>query len=181
MTAPYVPSILVDAVIEALALFIAPFVGNAVGNADSPTPIVRAQVNRVPMPITGFVELRDLLQKDISTPVQIQNPSTDPALQQATISTPTQIDVQVDVYGPNASDWTRAILAVFRSEYAPDQFPAGIAPLYCSDGHQLPLVTGEEQYLNRYVFTASLEYNPDVIIPQQSATALEINILEDLQ
>lgn len=177
----YVPSILVDAVIEALAAFFAPFVGNAIGNTTSPVPIVRAQVNRVPMPITGFVELRDLLQKDLSTPVQRQNPSTDPTLQQATIDTPTQIDVQVDVYGPNAGDWTRAILAVFRSEYSPDQFPVGIAPLFCSDGHQLPLVTGEEQYLNRYVFTASLEYNPTVIIPQQSATALELNILEDLQ
>ena len=176
---PYIPTIVVDTVIEALALFLAPFVGNELGNTTTPTPIIRAQVNRVPPPLPGFVELRDLMQKNLGMPIQIQNP--DPDIQQATISTFTQLDVQIDFYGPNAGDWARAVEAVFRSLYAPDQFPAGIAPLYCSDARQAPLVTGEEQYENRYILTASLEYNPDVIVPQQSATSLTTSIFEDLQ
>jgi hypothetical protein len=178
MSAPYVPSILVDAVIEALANFLAPFVGNALGVTDTPTPIVRAQTNRAPMPLTGFVELNDVFQGELGTPVQIQSPNS--TTQQATISTPTQIDIQVDFYGPNAGDWSRAVEAVYRTSYACDQFPANIAPLYASKPRHIPLVTGEEQYEYRYALIASLEYNPDVIIPQQSANALKTNIFEDL-
>lgn len=179
MAAPYVPTILVDAVIEALALFLAPFVGNDVGVTDDPTPIIRAQVNRVNMPKFGFVELTELFQRNLATPIQLQNP--DPDIQQATITTFAQFDIQIDMYGPNSGDWARAIESVFRSAWAPDQFPNGIKPLYCSDARQAPLVTGEEQYENRYVITASLEYNPDVIIPQQSAIELKTNTFEDLQ
>lgn len=168
---PYIPTITIDAVITALAAFLQPFVG--IG-----TPIIRAQQNRVPPPITGFVELQELLEMDLETPAFVNNGAAD--VLQATITTPTRIDIQVDFYGPSAGDWCKAVKAVYRSPYAPDQFPAGIAPLYCSDGQQAPLITGEEQYENRWIITATLQYNPDVIIPQQSATTLEVKTIEDL-
>jgi hypothetical protein len=171
MSAPiqYIPSILIDAVIEALGAFIAPFVPGG-------TPITRAQVNRVAPPNSPFVELREILQTDLETPTSTN--STE--FEQAQITTPTRIDVQVDFYGPAAGDWCKAIKAVMRSQYAPAQFPDGIAPLYCSDGNQAPLVTGEEQYENRWIITCSLQYNPDVFVPQQSATALAMNETEDI-
>jgi hypothetical protein len=171
MSAPiqYIPSILIDAVIEALGAFIAPFVAGG-------TPITRAQVNRVAPPNSPFVELREILQTDLETPTSTN--STE--FEQAQITTPTRIDVQVDFYGPAAGDWCKAIKAVMRSQYAPAQFPDGIAPLYCSDGNQAPLVTGEEQYENRWIITCSLQYNPDVFVPQQSATALAMNETEDI-
>lgn len=169
MSSPnYIPSILIDAVITALADFIQPFVGAA--------PIIRAQVNRVPPPAPGFVELREILQVDLETPTSTNNTLN----QQAQITTPTRIDIQVDFYGPSAGDWCKAIKAVMRSQYAPAQFPAGIAPLYCSDGNQAPLITGEQQYENRWILTCSLQYNPNVFVPQQSATALAVNETEDL-
>ena len=178
-TPPYLPSILLDAVITALAGFIQPFVG-AVYDPVAVTgiPIIRGQQNRVPPPITAFVKLQELLESDIETPIFTN--SSDPAVQLATITTPTRLDVQVDFYGPSAGDWCKGIKAVYRSPYAPDQFSSGIAPLYCSDGHQIPLVTGEEQYENHWALTASLQYNPDVIVPQQSATVLAVNTFEDL-
>lgn len=169
---PYIPSITVDNVIDALSAFIVPFVGG------DPSVVIRAQVNRVPMPLTGFVELRELLQVPIETPIQIQ--SADPNVQQATITGPKRIDIQVDFYGPSAGEWSTAIETVFRTSYAADQFSGGIAPLYCSESRQAPLVTGEEQYENRWILTASLQYNPDVVVPQQSATELETSIFEDL-
>lgn len=171
---PYVPSILIDAVIDALAAFLQPFLGGT-GNT---TPIVRGQTNRVPMPITGFVKFQETIESDLETPTFTN--SVDPNVQQATITTPTRIDIQVDFYGPSAGDWCKAVKAVFRSSYSPDQFPDGIAPLFCSDGNQAPLITGEEQYENRWILTASLQYNPDVIVLQQSATKLKMNIIEDL-
>ena len=171
MSAPvnYIPSILIDAVIEALGAFITPFLPDG-------TPITRAQVNRVAPPNSPFVELREILQVDLETPTSINNTDN----QQAQILTPTRIDIQVDFYGPSAGDWCKAIKAVMRSQYAPAQFPDGIKPLYSSDGQQAPLITGEQQYENRWILTCSLQYNPDVFVPQQSATALAVNETEDL-
>jgi hypothetical protein len=179
MSAPYVPSILIDDVIEALASFLGPFVG-ATGTpvGSSGTPIIRGQNNRTPMPVPAFVKLQEVLQHALAVPIFTNNPDLN--VQQATITGLNQIDVQIDFYGPSAADWSTAVETVFRSPYAADQFPPGIAPLYCSDGRQAQLVTGEEQYENRWIITASLEYNPDVIIAQQSAVTLKPNVFEDL-
>ena len=172
MTAiPYVPTILIDAVIDALAAFIQPFL-------PAGSQVIRAQQNRVPMPLQGFVELRELMETDLETPTVINNGAAD--VLQATITTPTKIDIQVSFFGPSAGDWCKALKAVWRTFYAVSQFPAGIAPLYCSDGVQAPLITGEEQYENKWILTGSLQYNPDVIVPQQSATILATDIFEDL-
>lgn len=159
----YSASITVDNVIDALADFIQPFVGT--------TPIIRAQVNRVPMPTPGCVVLTELLQVDLEVPT-IDNDSVN---QENTITGPKRIDVQIDFYGPSAGDWCAAVKGVYRTPYATSQFSDGIKPLYCGDGIQSPLITGEEQWASRWTLTASLQYNPSVIVPQQSATEAEVN------
>jgi len=171
---PYVPTILVDAVIEAVMAFLQPFVGLDANN--NPIQIIRGQQNLVPPPPNTYVVVTELFQDDIETPTFVNNGTT----LQANISTPTQIDIQVDFYGNSAGDWCRAVKAVYRSSYSPDQFPSGIAPLYCDRGHQIPLVTGEEQYQFHWALTCSLQYNPDVFVPQQSATQLKLTISEDI-
>jgi hypothetical protein len=168
-TTPYVPSILIDAVIDALADFIQPFVGDG-------TEIMRAQTNRTPMPLNAFVELKEISEQDLETPIFENNGD----VLQATLTTPTKFDVQIDFYGPSAGDWCKSVKAVYRSIYAVSQFPDGMVPLYCSDGIRGQLITGEEQYENRWILTASLQYNPVVSVPQQSAVSLKTNIFEDL-
>jgi hypothetical protein len=126
------------------------------------------------MPKSGFVELTELLQ------VPIETPTTVDAAASASITGPTRIDIQVDFFGPAAGDQCKAINNVYRTAYAVAQFPVGIAPLYCSDGHQTSLINAEQQYESRWTLTASLQYNPTVSIPQQSANTLAVNILEDL-
>ena len=165
---PYISSIAIDAVIDALKAFIQPFVGT--------NPVVRGQVNRVPMPLTGFVVLTELLEVDLETP----STQLDSANDQLTITAPTQINVQIDFYGPAAGDQCKAIKTVFRSIYSPAQFPDGIKPLYCSDGLQSPLISGEEQWESRFTITASLQYNPAVVVPQQSADTLAVKVFEDI-
>lgn len=168
-TTPYLPSIVIDKVIGALGVFLTPFVGGA--------QIVRAQVNRVAPPVGPFVELTELLQVDLETPTTVD----DGVNLVASITGPKRIDVQIDFYGDSSGDQCTAVKTVFRSPYAPAQFPANIAPLYCSDGHQAPLITAEQQYASRWTLTASLQYNPAVTIPSQSATAIAVNILEEIQ
>lgn len=158
----YGVSITVDGVIDALADFLQPFCDGA--------EIVRAQVNRVPMPGTPCVVLTELLQKDIETPILSYLPDDN----QADVLGPAQIDVQVDFYGPNAGDQCKAVKGVFRSIYSASAFPDGIKPLFCSDGIQSPLITGEQQWESRWMLTASLQYNPVVSVPQQFADELAV-------
>lgn len=178
---PYIPSILVNDVIRALIAFLQPFVGNVNAGTvtpNTPTPIIRGQQNRANPPQPAFVVVTEINRRNLDTPVFLN--SADPDIEQASITNSKQLDVQVDFYGSNAGDWAAAVENVWRSSYAPDQFPVGIAPLYCSDTHQAPLITGEEQYLFRWIITLQLEYNPTVFIPQQSALHLETTIFEDI-
>jgi hypothetical protein len=161
----YAPSISVDAVIEALAGFLAPFVPGG--------QIVRAQVNRVPMPADPCCVLTELLQVDLSMPYADYRPAEDAA----NLSGPTRIDVQIDFYGALAGEYCKAAKAAFRSMWGLDQFPANIKPLYMSDGVQSPLITGEQQWQSRWTATASLQYNPIVQVPQQFADEAKISNL----
>ena len=166
MTALYAPSIAIDDVITALGAFLQPFVGTA--------SIIRGQVNRVSMPASPFVELTEILSVDLETP----SVTDDTVNQQNSFSSPKRFDIQIDFYGAQAGDYCAAVKSVFRTSYATAQFPANIQPLYCSDGNQSPLVTGEEQYETRWILTASLQYNPIVIVPQQSATQYDVTSIE---
>jgi hypothetical protein len=164
----FVVSITVDEVIDALGDFIQPFA--------AASEIIRAQVNRVPMPPDPCIVLTELLEVDLETPIKGERLSG----LQADIIGKTRVDVQIDFYGPAAGDQCKAVKNVFRSEYAPAQFPDGIKPRYCSDGIQSPLITGEQQWESRWTLTASLQYNPIVSLPQQSANALAVTSSKEL-
>ena len=162
----YTPSIIVDQVIEALAVFIAPLCPGA--------EIVRAQVNRVPMPPNPCVVLTELLRVGLETPGVV----FDATLGQSDIARPSRIDVQIDFYGDNAGDQCGAVETVYRTEYATAQFPDGIKPLYCSDGIQSPMISGEQQWQSRWTLTASMQYNPVVTVPQDSANVATVDIFD---
>jgi len=163
----YVPSIALDTVFDALGAFITPFV--------EPAQVIRSQVNRVSMPTGGFVELTEIGSSDLETPRQWYDGTNF----QRDIIGPKRLTIQADFYGEESGDWCAAIKTVWRTPYTVAQFPVGIAPLYCDDGREAPLITGEEQYLRRWVLTMALQYNPIVIVPEQSANVLSMNILDD--
>lgn len=164
--ADYIPSIVIDTVIDALAPFVRLFVPGG--------EVVRAQVNRVAMPSNPCAVLTELLGVDLSVPYLSPTITNETA----TINGPTRIDIQIDFYGALAGSYCKAVQAAFRSGWAFDQFPANIRPLYTSDGVQSPLLTGEQQYESRWTLTVSMQYNPTVTIPQQSASAAAMNIVD---
>lgn len=159
----YEASITVDQVIDALADFLVPFVPGA--------QVVRAQVNRVAMPSNPGVVLTEMLQVDLSVPATEYQPDAGTA----TVAGPTRIDIQIDFYGAQASEFCKTVKTAFRSHWGFTHFPANIKPLYTSDGIQAPLVTGEQQYESRWTLTASLQYNPIVTVPQDFADVLVPN------
>lgn len=167
-TAPYAVDITVNNIIKALAAFLQPFAPDA--------QIVRGQTNRDAPPPSPYIRLTEILKVDLETPTVMNNRE---AAQISTLS-PKRIDIQMDFYGAAAGDYSAAVQGIWRTAYTCSQFPANIQPLYLSDARQMPLTTAEQQYETRWTLTASLQYNPTVIVPQDYFTTLKVNILEDL-
>ncbi len=158
----FTTSITIDEVIDALKAFLVPFCTGM--------EIVRGQVNRVPSPLGGYVVLTEGTLIDLQVPSSI----VDKITEEATLHGPQEIAIQIDFYGASSGQLCSAVKQALRSSYGFDKFPENIKPLYTDAGRQIPLVTGEEEYETRWTLTAALQYNPVVTVPQQTATALEL-------
>ena len=158
--ADFANSITVDDVIDALAAVITPFCGNA--------EFVRGQSNRVSYPRGSFVMLTELRNADLTVPHVEYEFSA--GADSVTVNNSQRFDVQVDFYASNAGDMCSAVMSALRSTWGWNQFPQNIRPLYTRDGLQSPLVTGEQQYANRWILVTSLQYNPKFTSPQQYAS-----------
>jgi hypothetical protein len=52
-----------------------------------------------------------------------------------------------------------------------------VQPLYCSDRTQMPFMDGEQQIEERWIIQVSLQANPVVVVPQQSATSVDVKLI----
>jgi len=89
----------------------------------------------------------------------------------------TQVDVQIDAYGPSAADWTAMISTLFRDEYGVNMMAPNCAPLYIDNGTQAPLTDAEQQYEQRFVMSGAIMYTPVTVTGQQFAGALEVTAI----
>lgn len=137
--------------------------------------VIRAQVNRTSMPAGEFVSMTPRASDPLSTNVySIATSST------KSIKSPTRWAVQIDCYGAQACDRAKSIAALLRDDYACQKFAASgfdIQPLYASDAQQMPLITGEQQYLERWTFEIALQYNGVLTVPQDTADALVVGLI----
>jgi hypothetical protein len=144
------------------------------------TIIIKGPVNRAAQPSTDHVVFTPIFRKQLRTNVETDvdpYPAPDPgaiALEQGT-----RLDFQVDFYGALAGDWVAAFSAAFRDDYGVNKLAPTCAPLYADEGRMMPLVTGEEQFLDRWTVTAVLQYNPVTTVAAEfasSASAALINV-----
>jgi len=101
----------------------------------------------------------------------------------STLLQPIKVTIQLDIHGPASADNTQLITTTWRDEYAVDQLALtnsgfDLAPLYHSEPQQLPFLNAEQQIEERYVVDLVLQANPIVTVPQQFASALNIEIIE---
>jgi hypothetical protein len=166
-------SITEDNVMAALRGFLLGIVGTDV-------EVVNAQDNRVPEPMgDNFITMTTIGQVRLGTNVSTYtDPGTNPGTRN--FMQPTRITVQLDIHGPLSADYSATISTLFRSEYACDVLKASgfdIQPLYCEDPKQAPFFNGENQYEQRWIIDAVLQYNPITAVPQDFADALNVNIV----
>jgi len=158
----FVPSITVDQVIDALGAYIQLF---------TTSQIIRGAVNRTAMPLSPFVELTEVTSISLNKPIETYTDTTE------IISEHVKLEVQIDLYGWELSDTARALHSSFRTIWAVSQLPESIVPLYCTEPIKMPIQNAEDQYEQRWTMTISLQYNPDVIVPQTSFNAPGTNNL----
>lgn len=134
--------------------------------------VVQGLQNGVPMPAGPFICMTAKEQTRLAT-----NHTVQLVTQERAVKMPTQYSIQLDCYGPNSSDQATTIKALWRDFYGCDMLASVGAPLYASEPVQMPLVNGEQQYEQRWMTIALLQFNPVVTVPQQSAIALAVELV----
>jgi len=121
--------------------------------------VIRTQGNRVPMPSGAFIAMTPLFMTRLST----NRHDTNATAETITTTEAVKYTLQIDCYGDDSSNWANLISLTWRDDYACSALATTCQPLTCDEPKQIPLVTGEQQYLERWIITASLQYDPSVV------------------
>lgn len=146
------------------------------------TEIVQGQANRVPMPQRGdFVVMTPARFEQMAQTVHQVTPPVAPAPALGTdeIARSMSLHIQIDVYGPASADNATVITTLLRDSYGTEAFAGtGLTPLYAEDPFQMPLVAGEQQWIQRWTIRAALHGHFAVTVPQSFADTLITELLE---
>ncbi|WP_374413285.1 LIC_12616 family protein [Novosphingobium colocasiae] len=150
--------------------------------APSATEVVRGNVNRVPMPkAASLIVMTEVRREQLAQTTHAYAPPTDPipAIGSETVARSTAIHIQLDVYGEAAADTAQVITTLFRDAWGCDFLASrNVAPLYATEPMNMPLVTGESQYVQRRIVTVALQANVEVTVPAEFADNLITTLVE---
>lgn len=141
------------------------------------TEVIQGIDNRVPMPPGPFVLMQALYQIRLATNEDTYDDPfpSDGGAQNAKASM--RVDLQLDFYGVDSLQWATEAQTLWRDEVGCTALAPNCQPLYAEDPRMIPLVTGEEQYLQRWSLTATLQYNPVTVTAQEFADTLEVTVI----
>lgn len=135
--------------------------------------VIQGLGNGVPMPDGPFVCMTATSQRRLSTNIEELDALTD----SRSVMMPTEYAIQIDCYGPASSDYATTLSAMWRDPYGCTAMEPTADPLYSTDPMQAPLINGEENYEQRWTFSALLQFNPIVTVAQQFADTLELEVV----
>jgi hypothetical protein len=141
------------------------------------TPVLRGPMNRVPLPKEPCVIFTYLFQLRLRTNIHYDQ-NLNPLAGNTGTEQGTRVQVQMDFYGPQSTEWALAAEMLWRDEYACNILSPEAVPLYTDDARMVPLVTGEDQYWERYTVTAMLQWNPVTVVSQQFADTLDVVLID---
>lgn len=140
------------------------------------TPTVRGLQNRVPTPAGEYVLMQAMLHKRLATNITVYT-DDDPDAGTRAIQQNTQVEVQLDFYGAQAHDWAIMAETLWRDEQGCALLGPTCQPLHADNAIQIPHVTAEDEFQERWTLRAFLQYNPVTTLPQQFADALQVDII----
>ncbi|MGA7539851.1 MAG: hypothetical protein WBW93_13910, partial [Steroidobacteraceae bacterium] len=129
------------------------------------TTITQGQQNRIPMPSGPCVILTTLgAPERIGTNDDDTVPVVDAAGTitgyTAGVTADFVYHVQADFYSPQAESWAMSAELLWRDNIGINAMPDGMKPLYSEGRMQLPIVGGEDQWIQRWTMTLVLDYQP---------------------
>lgn len=138
--------------------------------------VVRGQINRVPMPDgPDFIVMQSVGRSAVATTVR----EYDVGAQEQEMGLSTTLTFQVDCYGPEAAEAAQTIVTTFRSLWGVEQFKAaGVSPLHCTDPQQMPVIAGEQQWIQRWMIQCAFHGTIALSVPQQFADTLITGLTE---
>lgn len=131
------------------------------------TEAVKGFGNLVPMPKSAsLVVFTPLNRQQMAQTVHDYAPDDDTQ----DVIRSTAFNYLLDVYGPAAADTAQVITTLLRDAWGCDFLASrGVAPLYTEDPSLMPLVTGEAQYVQRWMVRCALHANVAVTVPAEFA------------
>lgn len=138
--------------------------------------VVRGQDNNVPMPsVPDFVLMTPAARTQLATTTHDYRDDDG----EKDVGRATSFGFQLDFFGPASADNAQIFSNLFRDDHGCAFLaPRGVVPLYCDDGRQMPLVTGEKQYVARWMLNGVLQANLVVTAPQQFADSLVTTLIQ---
>jgi len=136
--------------------------------------VIRTPANRASLPDGDFVAMSPVSLSPLATNTHNYTETTQ------TILRPDRFGVQLDCYGARAGDRAKVLSTLFRDAIAVQSFKASgydMAPLYAEDARQMPIVSGEEQYIERWSFECAMQLNPLITLAQETANELEPGLI----
>ena len=134
--------------------------------------VIIGEVNLVSMPQGSFILMNDVGKRRLST-----NAHSYSSEGEMSVSTATEYRIQLDFYGADSGDMCQSFISLANDLYAYESFPERIKPLYTSEPMQIPLVTGEENFLEQWTTEIHLQINPTVTVPVTLIDELSVTII----
>lgn len=141
-------------------------------------PVIAIPSNRVamPPPVPGFVGMRIGRHGRIMTNLDRWDPQA-VAPVAIDIEQAMRLPIQLDCYGRLSHDWAVILETVLRDEYACTALAPILSPLYADDAKNAPLTDAEEEYENRWIIEAVMQYNPVVSVPMEFADTAQVTTI----
>lgn len=152
--------------------------------------VVQGLPNRVAMPEAdpGFVSMQATLTKRLRTNLDTGSWLGEVNPDNVSSEQGTLLRVQLDLYGANSGDWAVMVSTLLRDEYGcvalagvdgggEPLVPPTCQPLYVDDAKMAPLVDSEDQYEQRWIVEAILQYNPVTTTPMQFANEASVTVI----
>ena len=90
-----------------------------------------------------------------------------------------RLTVQIDFYGNFAFDRANDIINISRTDFLCSFFaPYNIQPIACDDARNLTGVSGEDEYVERWMVSLEIDYRDAVSVSQEVFNTAELNIFE---
>ena len=130
-------------------------------------PVIRGLPNRaaMPSPSPGFVVVQTILVNRLRWNIDTWN-TTNPAPTALYAEHGTEVRVQIDCYGASSSDYATMIGTLWRDSYGCVALAPNCQPLYADEARMVPLIDSEQQYEERWMIDARLQWNPITTYPQ---------------